>query len=104
MSGLAAWRDASVILLALEGFVIGLPFAVAGYYIVKYLRVFHRWLAAHFPIWQAATVRGRDYVDQYAGYVAVPFVSLASFAAAVRSAVRLKESRENPTWRSHQYE
>ncbi len=100
MGDLAAWRDASLILLALEFFVIGLPLAVAGYFVVKYLRLGQRWLAAHFPIWQAAAVRGRDYVEEYSRYAAVPMMSMASFAAAVRSVTRLGKPTDSAGWRS----
>ncbi len=100
MGDLSAWRDASLVLLALECFVIGLPIAAAGYFAVKYLRIGQRWLAAHFPIWQAAAVRGRDYVEEYSRYAAVPVVSVASFAAAVRSVTRLGKSTESTGWRS----
>ncbi|NLT41788.1 MAG: hypothetical protein GXX93_03875 [Anaerolineae bacterium] len=103
MSDLAAWRDASVILLTLEAFVIGLPFAVVGYFAVKYLRLFRHWLAEHFPVWQAAAVRGRDYVDEYARYATVPVVGAASLAAAARSVTKLGQPRENPNWRSQRY-
>jgi len=103
LSDLAAWRDASLILLALEFFVIGLPFAAVGYLAVKYLRLFRRWLAAHFPVWQAAAVRGRDFVDHYARYATVPVVGVASAAAALRSVTRLGRAPEYSNWRTQRY-
>jgi len=89
---LPAWRDLSLILLAIESILLGVPLAVAGYYVVRYLRVFRRWLAANFPVWQAELIRGRDMVEKYSRYVATPVISLGAFASWVRTIGSLRQS------------
>ncbi|NPV08159.1 MAG: hypothetical protein HPY83_09385 [Anaerolineae bacterium] len=101
MGDLAGWRDASIVLLALEFFLVGLPMLAVGYFAVRYLRGFRHWLAINFPVWQVAAVRGRDYVEQYVGYAAAPFVALAALASAIATVASLVSSPRSRVWRSY---
>lgn len=101
MGDLADWRNISIVFLALQAFVIGLPILAAGYFTAKYLGRFRYWLATHFPVWQAATVRGRDYVEQYIRYATIPVITLAALGSAVATAVSLISSPKSRVWRSY---
>jgi hypothetical protein len=88
MHGLASWRDVSLVLLALEAFVLCLPLLVIAVLVVRGLRQAHLWLAGHFPIWQSYFVVGRDAVDRYARIAITPLLATAAAFAAIASALR----------------
>lgn len=89
MDSLASLRDLSLILLALEAFVLCLPVLIAGVFIVRGLGQLRRWLVVHFPLWQQQMRLVRDTVEKYAARAVTPVMVVTATGAAVLTALRL---------------
>ncbi len=81
---LADWRDASIILLALEAIVIGIIYGAAFYYFWKGVRVARAWLrTTGFPQGQRYTRLMKSYTDQYSKKIVRPVVKVETTVTRV---------------------
>ena len=103
MVGLAFWRDVSLTVLVLEAFLVCLPIAVIGVFIVRGLQALRRWLGCQFPVWQAYTLVGQNAVARYARVAITPVLAAAAaysmIAAALRTASRMARARRRTYYR-----
>lgn len=89
---LAFWRDVSVLVLAVQAFVILVVIAAIGYLMLTGLRRSHSWLRRQFPKWQALSLLARDMTERYSAKVAAPVISLAALASSMAAFARLLSS------------
>lgn len=76
---LGDWRDASIILLSLEGIVIGIIYGLAFYYSWKGVRIARNWLSLKgFPEGQRYTRLMKTYTRQYSQKIVRPVVKVES--------------------------
>jgi len=85
---LAFWRDVSVLVLAIQSFVILVVVIGISYFGFRLLRQGHRWLRLQFPLWQGIALTVRDTTERYAAKAAMPVISVAATASAAATVAR----------------
>ncbi len=89
MHALAYWRDAGLVLLAFEVFLLGLPIGVALYYSLRSLRQAQVWILPRLYILRSYAKQTRDISGRIASGVAAPFVLLQGVMAGVQRALQV---------------
>jgi hypothetical protein len=86
---LAMWRDAAVILLAIQAIVLGLLPAVALYWSVRGMRRFQRWVRPVLFQTRLYIWRAEHEARRVVNAVAAPFVWVRSTVVGVQRALHI---------------
>jgi len=93
MMALSNWRDAAVILLSLEAFILALLLGAAVYLAWRRLRQLQAWLVPYQLLARTYTRRFREGTVRVMRAVRAPFIGLHSLLAGLRRALRILEGR-----------
>ena len=88
MHALASWRDAGLILLAFEAFVMALPIAAVLYFALRGLKQARAWLLPRLRIVRGYARQTRDTVARVMAVVAAPFVLVQAAIVGLRQTVQ----------------
>jgi hypothetical protein len=86
MTALASWRDAAVILLSLEAFILALLVGAALYLAWRRLRQLQAWLVPYLLLVRTFTRRARKLTVRFMGALGAPFVRLRCLGEGLRRA------------------
>lgn len=93
MTALSSWRDAAVILLLLEAFILALLVGAALYLAWRGLRQFQGWLVPYLLLARTRTRRFREGIVRVMQAVRAPFIGLHSLRAGLRRAAGILQGR-----------
>jgi hypothetical protein len=93
MLALAHWRDAGLILLAFEAFVMGLGLGAILYVSLRGLRQAQAWLLPRLRVGRGYVRQARHIVARVMAAVVMPFVLMQSAVAGLRQALQLLSGR-----------